>query len=60
MRNQPFAGLLDTPLRIYSGHLAGSAALFAIARQAMWAAALIALGRALETHVMRRLQTHGG
>ena len=60
MRNQPFAGLLDTPLRIYSGHLAGSAALFAIARQALWALVLIALGRALETKVMRRLQTQGG
>ena len=60
MRNQPFAGLLDTPLRLYSGHLAGSAALFAIARQAFWAAVLIALGRMLEARVMRRLQTQGG
>jgi len=60
MRNQPFAGLLDTPLRIYSGHLAGWAALFAIARQAFWAAALIGLGRAIEGRVMRRLQTQGG
>ena len=60
MRNQPFAGLLDTPLRIYSGHLAGAAALFAIARQAAWALILIALGRAIERRVMRRLQTQGG
>jgi ABC-2 type transport system permease protein len=60
VRNQPFAGLLDTPLRVYSGHLAGSAALLAIARQALWAVILIALGRALATRVLRRLQTQGG
>lgn len=60
LRNQPFAGLMDTPFRIYSGHLAGLDALAALARQAVWVAALVMIGRALMTRVMARLQTQGG
>ena len=57
---QPFAGLVDTPFRIYSGHLAGAAALVALARQAVWTLILIALGRLLMTRVMARVQVQGG
>jgi ABC-2 type transport system permease protein len=57
---QPFAGLVDTPFRIYSGHLAGAEALGALARQAVWTVVLIALGRLLMTRVMARVQVQGG
>jgi ABC-2 type transport system permease protein len=57
---QPFAGLVDTPFRIYGGHLAGSAALAALAGQAIWTLLLIALGRVLMTRVMARIQVQGG
>ena len=57
---QPFAGLVDTPFRIYSGHLVGAAALAALARQAAWTLILIALGRLLMTRVMARVQVQGG
>ena len=57
---QPFAGLLDTPLRIYSGHLTGDSALGALARQAAWTVILIGLGRLLMTRVMARVQVQGG
>ncbi|HEY2376407.1 MAG TPA: hypothetical protein VGH98_10575 [Gemmatimonadaceae bacterium] len=60
MRYQPFAGLLDFPLRIYSGHLAGADALAALAGQAAWVLVLVALGRVLTTWVMARLQVQGG
>lgn len=60
LRNQPFAGLMDTPFRIYSGHLAGWAATTALARQAIWVIVLVILGRALMERVMSRLQTQGG
>ena len=60
LRLQPFAGLLDTPLRIYSGHLTASAALEGLARQAVWIVLLVALGRLLMSRVMARLQTQGG
>ena len=57
---QPFAGLVDTPFRIYSGHLTGAAALGALARQAVWTLLLIALGRLMMTRVMARVQVQGG
>jgi ABC-2 type transport system permease protein len=60
MRYQPFAGLLDFPLRIYSGHLSGSAALGALARQAVWVVVFIGIGRVLTVTIMKRLQTQGG
>ncbi len=60
MRNQPFAGLLDTPFRIYSGHLGGWDAAAALGRQAFWVVALVFIGRLLMGRVMARLQTQGG
>jgi ABC-2 type transport system permease protein len=57
---QPFAGLVDTPFRIYSGHLTGAEALGALARQAVWTVVLIGLGRLLMTRVMARVQVQGG
>jgi len=60
LRNQPFAGLMDTPFRIYSGHLAGSDAVLALALQAFWVATLVIVGRMVMARVMSRLQTQGG
>jgi ABC-2 type transport system permease protein len=57
---QPLAGLLDTPLRIYSGHFAGTDALFALGRQAIWVVLLAAIGQVLMERVMARLQAQGG
>lgn len=60
LRHQPFAGLLDFPLRIYSGQLVGRAALSALGWQACWVVILIAVGRALTGRVMARLTVQGG
>ena len=60
MRYQPFAGLLDTPLRIYSGHLAGLEAAASLARQAVWVVIMVAIGWVLMRAVMNRLQAQGG
>ena len=60
LRWQPFAALLDTPFRIYSAHLTGVDALFALARQAVWIVVLVLIGRALMTRVAARLQAQGG
>jgi ABC-2 type transport system permease protein len=57
---QPFAGLLDVPFRIYTGHLSASAAVSGLVRQVAWIIILIMMGRALMAHVMARLQTQGG
>jgi ABC-2 type transport system permease protein len=60
LRNQPFAGLMDTPFRLYSGHLAGSDAMVSLGRQAFWLVLLVLAGRALMARVMSRLQAQGG
>ena len=57
---QPFAGLVDTPFRIYFGNLAGEAALQGLALQAGWTLALVGLGRLAMERVMRHLEMQGG
>lgn len=60
MRWQPFAGLLDVPMRLYAGRLAGAEALVALARQAGWVALLIVAGRWMMARTLRALQVQGG
>jgi ABC-2 type transport system permease protein len=60
LRWQPFASLLDTPFRIYTAHLTGAEAAFALARQAVWVVVLVVIGRALMARVATRLQAQGG
>jgi ABC-2 type transport system permease protein len=57
---QPFAAMLDIPMRIYLGALAGERALLGLALQAFWVLALIAAGRAWMKHVMAQLDELGG
>ena len=56
----PFAGLIDTPFRIYSGHLAGAAAVRALAIQAAWVVALTAGGHRLLARGLRKVVIQGG
>ena len=56
----PFAGLIDTPFRIYSGHLAGSEALRALLVQAAWVVALVAAGHRLMAAGIRKVVIQGG
>jgi ABC-2 type transport system permease protein len=57
---QPLAGLLDTPFRIYAGHLMAGDAFAALGRQAAWVVLLIVVGRIAMARVMSRLQAQGG
>jgi ABC-2 type transport system permease protein len=57
---QPFAGLLDIPLRIYFGVLEGAGALAGLGIQAFWLAAIVAFGRGWLTRVLRSLEMQGG
>ncbi len=56
----PFAGMASTPALIYVGHLAGMAAVSAVAVQAVWSAGLWLLTRALWHRASRQLTVHGG
>lgn len=56
----PFRGMLDTPLRLWLGHLEGGAAMWAIMHQWMWTIALVLLGRMLLARGLRRVVIQGG
>jgi ABC-2 type transport system permease protein len=57
---QPLAGLMDIPMRLYAGRLAGWPAAGGLALQAGWTIALIALGRLAMSRTLRRLEVQGG
>ena len=57
---QPFAGVFDTPLRIYCGALQGPAIAYALARQVLWTGALVILGRRLLASALLRVEIQGG
>jgi ABC-2 type transport system permease protein len=56
----PFAGLMDLPARVYTGHIAGAAAWTGLLVQLGWTLALIWLGRAILARGTRRLVVQGG
>ena len=56
----PFRGLMDTPFRIYLGHLSGGEAALALLHQLVWILLLLALGRFLLSKARRRITVQGG
>jgi ABC-2 type transport system permease protein len=60
LRWLPFAGLVDLPFRVYTGHIAIDELALVLARQLGWAAVIIAIGRWTIRHWLRRLVVEGG
>ena len=56
----PFAGLIDTPLRLYIGAITPDQAAGPLLRQALWTVALIALGWAAVQRGLRQAEIAGG
>ncbi len=56
----PFAGLTDTPFRLYLGHLPLSSFPTAIAHQLLWTAVLVLVGRLALARGLRRMVVQGG
>ncbi|MBI3911829.1 MAG: ABC-2 family transporter protein [Armatimonadetes bacterium] len=56
----PFRGILDTPLRLYIGHLPPGQVFGLLAHQLAWTAAFVALGRWVLARGARRLTVQGG
>lgn len=56
----PFRGLMDTPFRLYLGHIAPETAFFPILHQLIWSLIFIALGRWCLVRAQRRLVIQGG
>jgi viologen exporter family transport system permease protein len=56
----PFRGLMDTPFRIYLGHLSAAEAMGALTHQGIWIVVLILFGRALLSKARHRIVVQGG
>ena len=56
----PFRGLIDTPFRLYLGHIPPSEAWIGLLHQWVWIALLVIFGRWLMHRATRRLVVHGG
>lgn len=56
----PFAAMQNMPLRIYSGNIAGTDALYGIALQIFWLCVLVILGRLWMRKAMRKVIVQGG
>ena len=56
----PFRGLIDTPFRLYLGHIPASEWAGIVAHQLVWTGAIVLLGRALLARGTRRLVIQGG
>lgn len=56
----PFAAMQNMPLRIYSGNIAGSAALWGIGMQVFWLLSLTLLGRVMMKRALGKVVVQGG
>lgn len=56
----PFGGLVDFPLRLYTGSMVVSRLPWVLTHQVIWSAVFIVAGRAILAHGLRRLVVQGG
>jgi ABC-2 type transport system permease protein len=56
----PFAGLVDLPFRVFTGHIPPAAAVSVLQHQILWTLALVLFGRWLLSRGMRRVVVQGG
>ncbi len=56
----PFAGLVDTPYRLYVGHLPASDLPILLAHQLAWTVAIVLLGQWMLSRGLRRMTVQGG
>ncbi len=56
----PFRGVMDTPFRLYLGHLPATSVLPAIGHQLLWTALLVMAGRIILARGITRLVVQGG
>jgi ABC-2 type transport system permease protein len=59
-RLSPFAGLMDTPFRIWTGALEGWDAIAGVALQLAWTGVIAGVGRCAIGRAMGRIQVQGG
>lgn len=60
IRLMPFSGLVDSPFRLYVGHMPPSELVFVLAHQLVWSAIFVALGKYMLASGLRRMEVQGG
>jgi ABC-2 type transport system permease protein len=60
MELTPFGSMQNTPLLIFAGVTQGRDIVVSIALQVFWIVALVAVGRLIMGHALRRVITQGG
>ena len=60
IRILPFSGLVDTPYRLYLGHLPATDLPVLLGHQLLWTLAFILLGRWMLSRALRRMTVQGG
>lgn len=60
LKYQPFAGLFDTPLRLYMGHIPSGESFQAIGLQFAWTALFLITGHLLMKHIEKKVVIQGG
>jgi viologen exporter family transport system permease protein len=60
VRVLPFAGLVDLPFRVYTGHIPPRAVPSVLQLQLLWTVALVVFGRWLLSRGLRRITVQGG
>ena len=56
----PFGAMMNAPLRIYGGDIAGAATGETLLLQAFWLLVMVALGKILQEKGMKKLSVLGG
>jgi ABC-2 type transport system permease protein len=56
----PFAGLVDLPFRVFTGHIPPRAVVSVLLHQLLWTTALVLVGRWLLSRGIRRIVVQGG
>jgi ABC-2 type transport system permease protein len=60
VQSLPFAGLVDLPFRVFTGHIPSTEAVSVLVHQIVWTMAIVLFGRWLLARGMRRVVVQGG
>ncbi|MDG0867479.1 ABC transporter permease [Candidatus Lucifugimonas marina] len=60
IRLMPFSGIVDSPFRLYVGHIPPSELGFVLAHQLIWSAIFIVVGKRMLAQGLRRMEVQGG
>lgn len=60
IRILPFSGVVDSPFRLYVGHIPPGELTFVLAHQLIWTAVFVVLGKRMLANGLKRMEVQGG